>query len=100
MTLELQKTEADNCDAQSGLSPAPLLGGFSFAEVPLQDRCRWFLRRGAKTAYNRGWRTKQEVRDWIESLGRRVDWRVGFVFMLRGDNEQMEIVNRKGVTSA
>ena len=23
---ELQKTEADNCDAQSGLSPAPLLG--------------------------------------------------------------------------
>ena len=27
MTPELQKTEADNCDAQSGLSPAPLLGG-------------------------------------------------------------------------
>jgi len=26
MTPELQKTEADNCDAQSGLSPAPLLG--------------------------------------------------------------------------
>jgi len=28
MTPELQKTEADNCDAQSGLSPAPLLGGW------------------------------------------------------------------------
>ena len=27
MTPELLKTEADNCDAQSGLSPAPLLGG-------------------------------------------------------------------------
>jgi hypothetical protein len=26
MTPELQKSEADNCDAQSGLSPAPLLG--------------------------------------------------------------------------
>ena len=26
MTPELLKTEADNCDAQSGLSPAPLLG--------------------------------------------------------------------------
>ena len=27
MTPELLKSEADNCDAQSGLSPAPLLGG-------------------------------------------------------------------------
>ncbi len=27
MTPKLQKSEADNCDAQSGLSPAPLLGG-------------------------------------------------------------------------
>jgi len=26
MTPELQKTKAGNCDAQSGLSPAPLLG--------------------------------------------------------------------------
>ena len=26
MTPELQKTEADNCDAQSGLSASPLLG--------------------------------------------------------------------------
>ena len=26
MTPKLLKTEADNCDAQSGLSPAPLLG--------------------------------------------------------------------------
>ena len=26
MTPELLKSEADNCDAQSGLSPAPLLG--------------------------------------------------------------------------
>ena len=26
MTPELLKTEADNCDAQSGLSPAPLFG--------------------------------------------------------------------------
>ena len=28
MTPKLLKTEADNCDAQSGLSPAPLLGSF------------------------------------------------------------------------
>ena len=28
MTPELLKSEADNCDAQSGLSPAPLLGGW------------------------------------------------------------------------
>ena len=33
MTPELLKTEADNCDAQSGLSPAPLLGVYRFATL-------------------------------------------------------------------
>ena len=33
MTPELLKTEADNCDAQSGLSPAPLLGKIACADA-------------------------------------------------------------------
>jgi len=32
MTPELLKTEADNCDAQTGLSPAPLLGDWSIGQ--------------------------------------------------------------------
>jgi len=39
MTPELLKSEADNCDAQSGLSPAPLLGVSD--ERLIAHVCRW-----------------------------------------------------------
>lgn len=72
---------------------------FSFDEVPVQDRCRWFVRRGAKTRFDRGFRSKAEVSAWIEAMGRRLEWRAGFVFRLRGDTMDIEIVDRLGVVA-
>lgn len=69
---------------------------FTFADVPQQDRCRWFVRYGAKTAFDRGFRSKDEASSWIDSFGRRLDWRAGFVARLRGDDKDIEIVDRKG----
>ncbi len=73
---------------------------FSFEEVPLQDKCRWFVRRGATTKFNRGFRSKDEANGWINALGRRLDWRTGFVFRLRGDGVDMAIVDRRGAVAA
>jgi hypothetical protein len=69
---------------------------FTFEEVPLQRGLRWFVRRGAKPHLMRGFKSKAEASTWIEGLGRRLDWRAGFVFRLRGDCVDMEIVNRVG----
>jgi hypothetical protein len=69
---------------------------FSFSDVPLQDRCRWFVRYGAKTMFDRGFRSKDEANDWIDGLGRRLDWRSGFVARLRGDDKDIVVVDRKG----
>lgn len=69
---------------------------FSFDEVPEQKRCRWFVRRGSKTVFTKGFRSKTEASNWIDDFGRRLDWRVGFLFRLRGDDEDIEIVDRAG----
>jgi hypothetical protein len=48
MTPKLLKSEADNCDAQSGLSPAPLLGVVvETAKVYRAGGRRWFTKRAA-----------------------------------------------------
>lgn len=69
---------------------------FTFAEVPQQDRCRWFVRYGAKTVFDRGFRSKEEAGSWIKGFGHRVDWQAGYVFRLRGDNQDIAIVDRQG----
>ena len=69
---------------------------FSFAEVPQQLRCRWFVRRGATTRFDRGFRSKGDASNWINAFGSRLDWRVGFLFRLRGDDADIEIVDRQG----
>ena len=73
---------------------------FRVEEVTRKTRLRWVLKRGATTYHERGFRNKQDVRDWIESLGERIDWRVGFVFRLKGDDCDMSFVDRNGETSA
>ena len=73
---------------------------FSFQEVPLQDKCRWFLRRGATTKFNRGFRSKSDADAWIDAMGRRLDWRAGYVFRLRGDSVDMAIVDRRGTVAS
>lgn len=70
---------------------------FSFTDdVPANPSSRWFVRRGAEVSVGRGFNSKAEASQWIEYLGRRVDWRVGFLFRLRGDTTDIEIVDRKG----
>ncbi|MFK4135962.1 hypothetical protein ACI2KR_27310 [Pseudomonas luteola] len=69
---------------------------FHHASIPLQNNCRWFVRRGEAVQYDRGFRSKGEASDWIESFGSKLDWRAGFSFKLKGDNTHMEIVNRQG----
>jgi len=78
-----------------------LLGGvFRLEEVTRKTRLRWFLQRGTTTYHERGFRSKRDVRNWIESLGERIDWRAGFVFRLKGDTCDTSFVDRYGKTSA
>lgn len=40
----------------------------TYSQVPIQGNCRWFLRRGATVRHDRGFRSKQDASDWIDSL--------------------------------
>lgn len=53
---------------------------------------RWFIRQGAKTRYNKGFKSKAEALDWIRSTS--PEWQVGFMFKPHGE-EVCFIVNRK-----
>ena len=69
---------------------------FSFQWVPSAEKgARWFVRYGAVTKYNKGFQTKAEASTWIECL-EGIDWRVGFRFRMRGDDCDVQIVNRRG----
>lgn len=46
--------------------------------------------------FERGFRSKLDAENWISNLG-SLDWRAGFVFRLRGDSVDTEIVDRNGV---
>ncbi|MGE4074923.1 MAG: hypothetical protein AB7F22_05190 [Reyranella sp.] len=71
---------------------------------PLLDRCgrqkgnRWFVQHGARTYYGHGFRSKAEADEWIDAHRRAglMDWRVGYRFRLRGNNFDVQIVNRHG----
>lgn len=69
---------------------------FSFESVPKQNGCRWFLRKAGHTRFDRGFRSKQEASDWIDSLGRLLDWRSGYTFALRGSSATFDIVDKNG----
>jgi hypothetical protein len=98
--MKPEHTEANTVTAPSVGSGALFGGVFRIEEVTRKTRLRWFLQRGDETYYNRGFRNKQDVRNWIESLGKRLDWRVGFVFRLKGDTCEMSFVDSNGKTSA
>ncbi|WP_413460734.1 hypothetical protein [Herbaspirillum huttiense] len=69
---------------------------FDFNEVPMQKRCRWFVRHGATTKFDRGFRAKADADNWINAMRSRIEWRAGFVFRLEGDSVDMSIVDRSG----
>lgn len=57
---------------------------------------RLFIRRGATTWYSVGFKTKKAASEWIDSHGRDLDWRCGYLFRLRGDGRDVQIVSRMG----
>lgn len=57
---------------------------------------RWFIKRGATTWFNKGFRTKARASAWINDHGNSLDWRSGYLFRLRGDARDVEIVDRHG----
>lgn len=69
---------------------------FNFAEVPMQSGCRWFVRHGATTRFDRGFRSKNDASNWIDAMTSRLEWRAGFVFRLRSDYADVAIVDREG----
>lgn len=72
---------------------------FDFRLVPeLSNGTRWFIRAGAVTKFNRGFRTRADFDSWCVDLHRRgiLDWRVGRVFRVRGLNQDLHLVTRKG----
>jgi hypothetical protein len=71
---------------------------FRLSEVPQQPRARLFLKRGDAVDFTRGFSSKAAASEWIANMGRRLDWRAGFVFRLRGDTVEMHIVDRNGAT--
>jgi hypothetical protein len=69
---------------------------FSFDEVPIQTGCRWFVKHGDVTRCDRGFKSKVEANDWIAKFGHRLDWRAGYVLRLRGDKQDISIVDKAG----
>lgn len=72
---------------------------FDVTLVPLLPKGgRYFVRCGASTAMNRGWKKRAEVDAWFARLHAYgwLDWRVGSVFRLHGLPVDLLIVNRKG----
>lgn len=57
---------------------------------------RFFVKRGATTWYSVGFKTKASASAWINSHGDDLDWRVGYLFRLRSDARDVQIVSRQG----
>lgn len=62
--------------------------------IPVQKRTILFVRRDGKLL-DGGFKSKAEANEWIYSLD--LDWRAGFVFKIKGDTTDMQIVNKSGV---
>jgi hypothetical protein len=66
-------------------------------EFIVDSGARRFLSEDGKIDKSRGFTSKDYASLWIESLGREVDWRAGFIFRLRGCSNDLEIVSSKRV---
>lgn len=69
---------------------------FSSSEVPSQPRPRVFLKIGSDVLVPHGFSSKEKAHLWVNELGRRLDWRAGAVFRLRGLAVDFELVNKDG----
>lgn len=94
--LNTGTTESASCPEGKNSLSAVSATGFTFDLVPLQKGCRWFVRHGATTSFDRGFVSKSDADAWIKSLGYLVDWRAGFSFQLKGDSQILVVVDRAG----
>ena len=76
--------------------PGAEASGLLLNHAGRQKGNRWFIQYGARTYYNKGFRSKAEADVWISSHGCGIDWRVGYLFRLRGDGDNVRIVNKHG----
>jgi hypothetical protein len=76
--------------------PVPTSSMFDLSEVPQEPRPKWFVQREGAVDMTRGFSSKASADAWIKGFGRRLDWRAGYVFRLRGDTAEMTIVDRNG----
>jgi hypothetical protein len=66
-------------------------------DLIVEKGARWFLKQGENTlSLDKGFKSKDNASLWVESLGRSLDWRAGYVFRLRGGKEDLKIVSRDG----
>lgn len=94
--LNTATTESASCPVGKICLSVVSATGFTFDLVPLRKGCRWFVRHGATTSFDRGFVSKSEADAWIKSLGYLVDWRAGFAFQLKGDSQILVVVDRAG----
>lgn len=74
-------------------------GGWSFILVPIAPSySRYYVRRGAVTKYNRGFRTRVEVDAWIESFGDMLEEQDAKILRIKLKNDPVDIfiVRRNG----
>lgn len=60
-----------------------------------KKRARWFLQKGEIVISSIGFKSKGDASRYIDSFP--LEWRVGFLFKLRGDSSEYKIVNRHGI---
>ena len=73
--------------------------GWDFILVPIAPSySRYFVRRGAVTKYNRGFRTRIEVDAWIESFGDILEEQDAKILRIKLKNDPVDIfiVRRDG----
>ena len=65
--------------------------------IPLQNNCRYFVKYISTIKYNRGFKSKKEIKLWYDEmfLKKKMEWVSGNVFKLYDFNICM-LVNRKG----
>jgi len=73
--------------------------GWGFDLVPLAGKyCRYFVKKGAVTKFNRGFRSRKDVDAWIEGFGEFIEEQDAKILRIRleGSYGDIYIVNRAG----
>ena len=72
---------------------------FDHSWIPQSSHCRYFVRRGPTTYYaGRGFGSKRQFSQWMDEMRakKRIDWQVGGLFKVYGDDLNCQLVTRHG----